>query len=165
MNRAFRPLLISLMFCLAGCGPSEPAAPAVPEKSAEELRREEFFGAEGKVPGIVWRSSGLGIRVIAPGEGVTPQVTDRVRVQYIGRLADGTVFDDSHPHGPADFPVNQLVPGWAAAMPSLKPGGKAVFYIPPSLGYGGQRIGKIPPVSGLIFEVELIAVNPEPPTK
>jgi FKBP-type peptidyl-prolyl cis-trans isomerase len=33
------------------------------------------------------------------------------------------------------------------------------------LGYGGIRSGKIPPFSGLIFEVELIAVNPEVPPK
>ena len=63
------------------------------------------------------------------------------------------------------FAVNRLITGWAAAMPSLKPGGKAVFYIPPSLGYGGMRSGDIPPVSGLIFEVELLEVNPASPEK
>jgi FKBP-type peptidyl-prolyl cis-trans isomerase len=50
-------------------------------------------------------------------------------------------------------------------MPALKPGGRAIFFIPPSLGYGGMRSGTIPPVSGLIFEVELLAVNPEPLVK
>jgi FKBP-type peptidyl-prolyl cis-trans isomerase FklB len=103
---------------------------------------------------------------LVPGEGAAPQLTDRIRVHYVGRLKDGRVFDDSHPRGqPADFVVNQLITGWAAAMPTLKPGGRAQFFIPPNLGYGGVRAGSIPPYSGLIFEVELIAVNPEPPAK
>ena len=42
----------------------------------------------------------------------------------------------------------------------LKPGGRAVFYIPPSLGYGNMQVGNIPPFSGLVFDVELIAVVP-----
>jgi FKBP-type peptidyl-prolyl cis-trans isomerase len=93
-------------------------------------------------------------------------MNDTIRVHYIGRLKDGQVFDDSHQRGePSDFVVNQLISGWAAAMPSLKPGGRAIFFIPPYLGYGGLRAGKIPPESGLIFEVELIAVNPAPVPK
>jgi len=100
------------------------------------------------------------------GEGAAPAMTDRVRVHYTGRLKDGTVFDDSHKNGkPSDFVVNRLITGWSAAMSSLKPGGKGVFYIPSHLGYGGLRAGNIPPFSGLIFEVELIAVNPEVPPK
>lgn len=136
------------------------AAPSEQEVAAFE--HAKFFGASAKGPGIAWRSSGLGIKIITPGQGTAPTPSDRVRVHYVGRLKDGKVFDDSHARGkPSDFTVNRLITGWAAAMPSLKPGGKAMFYIPPSLGYGGMRSGDIPPVSGLIFEVELIAVNPE----
>ena len=86
-----------------------------------------------------------------------------VRVHYTGRLKDGTVFDSSVARGkPSDFAVDRLITGWSAAMLTLKPGGKAVIYIPPHLGYGGIRSGNIPPFSGLIFEVEVIAVNPGP---
>ncbi len=163
MNRAFHPSLLGLALLLAGCSREEPAPVTAPEPDAADLRREEFFGASAKDPGITWRTSGLGIKIIAPGEGIAPTPTDRIRVHYIGRLKDGKVFDDSHARGkPSDFTVNRLITGWAAAMSSLKPGGKAVFFIPPSLGYGGMRSGDIPPVSGLVFEVELIAVNPEP---
>lgn len=147
---------------LAGCAPKPPEPAPVPEKSVAEERRERWFGSElATKPGIAWRESGLGIEVLAPGEGVAPQRTDKVRVHYVGRLRDGTVFDDSRARGkPADFVVQQLITGWAAAMPALKPGGRGVFYIPPHLGYGGLQAGKIPPNSSLIFEVELIAVNP-----
>jgi len=167
MPRPLGLLAALLALLAAGCGPQEPPAPAEPEKTEAELRRELYFGREiAADKAIKWRPSGLGIKVITSGEGLNPQMTDRVRVHYIGRLKDGTVFDDSHLRGkPADFAVNRLIPGWSAAMPSLMPGGKGVFYIPPHLAYGGIRAGNIPPFSGLIFEVELIAVNPEVPPK
>lgn len=162
MNRVVALVACTLGIMSSGCAPKEPPAPAVPEVSEAEQRRERHFGAEiAQRPGVEWRNSGLGIRIIEPGEGRAPQLTDRVQVIYVGRLADGTVFDDSRKRGkPAVFVVSHLITGWAAAMSSMKPGGKAEFYIPPHLGYGGRRAGNIPPNSGLIFEVELIAVNP-----
>jgi len=148
------------VLCLVGCGPKEPPLP--PEPDEVVVLREKFFGAAAaNAKDITWRVSGLGIRIITPGEGTPPAMSDRIRVHYTGRLKDGTVFDDSRKRSkPSDFVVNQLITGWAAAMPALKPGGKAEIFIPPLLGYGAMQAGKIPPNSGLIFEVELIAVNP-----
>jgi FKBP-type peptidyl-prolyl cis-trans isomerase FklB len=155
-------LLWPLALLISACAPKAPEPPAVPAKSVAEERRERWFGAEiAAKPGIAWRESGLGIELLAPGEGTPPTRTDKVRVHYTGRLVDGKEFDNSHRRGkPNDFVVQHLITGWAAAMPALKPGGKAVFYIPPHLGYGGIRAGDIPPNSALIFEVELLAVNP-----
>jgi FKBP-type peptidyl-prolyl cis-trans isomerase len=153
---------LAIVALLSGCAPKAPEPPPVPQKSVAEERRERWFGPQiAAKPGIVWRESGLGIEVLVAGEGTAPQRTDRVRVHYVGRLADGTEFDNSHARGqPNDFLVQHLITGWAAAMPALKPGGKGVLYIPPHLGYGGIKAGRIPPNSALIFEVELIAVNP-----
>jgi FKBP-type peptidyl-prolyl cis-trans isomerase len=163
MNRLLRLVLAGVGLGLSGCAPRQAEPPAGPVVDEAAQRREEFFGAEARDPAIVWRPSGLGVKIIVPGEGSAPTPMDRVQVQYIGRLKDGKIFDDSRKRNkPSVFAVNRLITGWAAAMPSLKPGGKAVFFIPPSLGYGGMRSGDIPPVSGLIFEVELIAVNPGP---
>jgi len=153
-----------LAILLAACGPAEKPAPA--EAAEAPVRHDELFGPDANAPEIQWRSSGLGVRILVPGEGTAPRMIDTVRVHYLGRLRDGQVFDDSHSRGqPSDFVVNQLMSGWAAAMPSLKPGGRAIFFIPPSLGYRGTRVGKIPPNSGLIFEVELLAVNPDEAAK
>lgn len=162
MSRVLLALATLAAVLSSGCAPSAPPPPPAPQKSVAEERREQWFGpALAAKPGIAWRESGLGVEVLVPGEGTAPQRTDRVRVHYVGRLVDGTEFDSSHARGkPNDFVVQQLITGWAAAMPALKPGGKGVFYIPPHLGYGGLKAGKIPPNSALIFEVELIAVNP-----
>ncbi len=157
-----RLLLLGAVLLLAGCGPAEPPPPPVPVKPEAELRREKYFGAAVAAdPTVDWRSTGLGVKIIAPGEGAFPRFSDRVRVHYTGRLADGTVFDDTRARGkPSVFAVSKLVRGLADGLGFLKPGGRAVFYIPPSLGYGAMRAGNVPPLSGLTFDVELIAVVP-----
>jgi hypothetical protein len=167
MKPAFGALFLFVALLLTACGPKAPPAPAVPEKTEAELRREQYFGPEiAADKTITWRNSNLGIKILVSGEGALIQLQDRVRVHYTGRLKDGTVFDDTRAKGnPSVFPVNALIPGWSAAMLTLKSGGKALIYIPPHLGYGGLRSGNIPPFSGLIFEIEVLAVNPEPDAK
>lgn len=164
MNPGSRLIMLVLMLGLAGCGPKEPPAPAGPEKTEAEVRRERYFGkAIAADKDIAWRPSNLGIKIIVPGAGPLVRLNDRVRVHYTGRLVDGTVFDDTRTRGkPSDFAVDGLISGWSAGMLTLRPGGRAFFYVPPHLGYGGLRSGKVPPFSALIFEIELVAVNPEP---
>lgn len=162
MHRALICFILGGTGFLAGCAPKEPPAPVVPIRDEAAVRREWLFGARAEAPDIEWRPSGLGIRIIARGEGISPQPMDRVRVHYVLKLKDGRVIDDTHTKGkPSDFTVSRLIPGWAAGMAELKPGGHAEFFIPPSLGYGNMSAGGIPSGSGLIFEVELLAVNPE----
>jgi len=127
-----------------------------------EERRENWFGAAiSAQPGIEWRSTGLGIEVLGAGTGPLVQRMDRIRINYVGRLLDGTVFDQSPAGKPAVFPVQNLVTGLAAGVTTMRAGGKARVYIPPHLGYGGIRAGKIPPNSSLVFEVEVLEINPK----
>lgn len=164
MKRISGAFLFGLAFVLAGCAPEEPAPTAAPARDEVAIRREWLFGSRAAAYDIAWRPSGLGIRLIRPGEGTPPSPTDRIRVHYICTLKDGRVVDDTHTRGkPMDFTVNRLIPGWAAGMSALKPGGRAEFFIPPSLGYGNMGVGGIPAGSGLIFDVELLAVDPTTP--
>lgn len=163
MNRSLAFVLIAALGAgvLAGCGPSQPP-PVVVKRDDATIMREWLYGTRSGVAGVEWQPSGLGLRVIAPGAGVAPKATDRVRVHYVCSLKDGTVVDDSRKRGaPADLVVKTLIAGWAEGMAALKPGGRAEFFIPPSLGYGTMGGGGVPAGAGLIFEVELLAVNPE----
>src|SRR3546814_17670892 len=84
--------------------------------------------------------------------------TDMVRVNYKGSLLDGTVFDDSSKHGgPAEIPLQQVVPGWQEGIALMPVGSKYKFWIPAKLGYGekGTPGGPIPPNAPLGFEVDL----------
>ena len=90
------------------------------------------------------------------GTGEKPQSTDRVKVDYEGRLIDGTVFDSSYKRGKAaTFPVNQVIPGWTEVLCLMPVGSKWEVYIPQELGYKDHEQQKIPPFSCLVFTVEL----------
>ena len=106
--------------------------------------------------------SGLKYRKIKDGNGKKPKATDRVKVHYTGTLIDGTKFDSSVDRGePLTFPLNQVIPGWTEGLQLMDEGSKYMLYIPYNLGYGEQPAGAIPPGSTLIFEVELLEINPK----
>ena len=134
------------------------AAEAAEAASALQAQREAMYGAEANAPDVQWRETGLGYRIIEEGSGPKPFPGSRIRINYIGRLKDGIVFDRSKE--PTEFRIGGMIPGMSAAAQMLGNGGKGVFFIPPKLGYGGQKIATIPPNSGLIFEIEMVAVNP-----
>ena len=134
-------------------------------KQAEESKRaiEEgavFLRNNGKREGVVTTKSGLQYEVLQEGTGRSPKATDRVRCHYEGRLISGDVFDSSYKRQqPADFGLNQVIPGWTEGVQLMKEGAKYRFFIPYLLGYGEQGAGSsIPPYSTLIFDVELIKV-------
>ena len=108
--------------------------------------------------------SGLQYKVLVEGKGPKPKATDKVKVHYVGTLYDGTVFDSSRQRGElATFPLNQVIKGWTEGLQLMSVGSKYKFWIPAELAYGDRPIGQISKSAGslLIFEVELIAINPE----
>ncbi len=123
----------------------------------------EFLDANGKRAEVKVLSSGLQYEVIAEGAGESPKASDTVKVHYTGKLIDGTVFDSSVERGePATFGVTQVIPGWVEALQLMKPGAKWRLFIPSQLAYGPQGAGGvIGPNQTLIFDVELIEVNPK----
>ena len=110
--------------------------------------------------GVKVTDSGLQIEMLTEGTGDKPSVTDVVVVHYEGRLLDGTVFDSSIARGePAEFALNQVIPGWTEGLQLIRAGGKARLTIPSDLAYGPGGVRSIPPNSVLVFEVELIEVK------
>lgn len=106
-------------------------------------------------------ASGLQYKVLVEGTGASPKATDEVLVHYTGKLIDGSVFDSSVQRGePISFPLNGVIAGWTEGLQLMKEGGKYIFFIPSELAYGDSGTGPIPGGSTLIFEVELIKVNP-----
>jgi cyclophilin family peptidyl-prolyl cis-trans isomerase len=105
--------------------------------------------------------SGLFSIVLEPGTGESPKPTDKVKVHYTGWLLDGSEFDSSHRHGkPAEFLLNQMIPGWIEGVGLMKVGEKRKLIIPPELAYGERARGPdIPPNSPLVFDIELIAIT------
>ncbi len=121
-----------------------------------------FLAANAKKEGVVTLASGLQYKIIKKGTGKQPTINDKVKTHYHGTTIDGKVFDSSVDRGePASFGVSQVIRGWQEGIPLMKEGAKYILYIPQELGYGMQSpSAAIPAGSTLIFEVELITVNP-----
>tara|TARA_Y100001968_G_C19409964_1_gene745737 strand:+ start:1186 stop:1878 length:693 start_codon:yes stop_codon:yes gene_type:complete len=103
--------------------------------------------------------TGLQYRVINEGSGDRPNKTDRVKVHYVGRLIDGSVFDSSIERGePTEFGLNQVIKGWTEGLQLMKVGAKYEFFIHPKIAYGARPRPTIPANSVLIFEVELLDI-------
>ena len=121
-----------------------------------------FLAENAKKPGVKVTASGLQYEVIKEGTGITPKATDKVKTHYHGTLLDGKVFDSSVQRGePIEFPCNGVIQGWQEALLLMKEGSKYKLYVPYNLAYGEKGAGgSIGPYETLIFEVELIKVNP-----
>jgi FKBP-type peptidyl-prolyl cis-trans isomerase FkpA len=110
------------------------------------------------------------------GTGAKPTTGCTVKVNYTGRLLDGTIFDtsdgtiaksaglydDRRPYQPIEFPLGQgqVISGWDEGIALMSVGEKGTLIIPSVIGYGETGAGPIPPYAPLVFDVELISFTP-----
>ncbi|MGV3523364.1 MAG: FKBP-type peptidyl-prolyl cis-trans isomerase [Candidatus Sericytochromatia bacterium] len=144
-------------------------SPALNYGVTSNVPATDILGTPRVVPPDMGAYEGAFTKVLQPlvsndveeGSGETAETGDTITVHYIGKLADGTVFDDSYARGtPYSFTLgsNTVIQGWEQGIPGMKVGGKRSLIIPPHLGYGGEWRGVITPYSTLYFEVELISI-------
>lgn len=100
--------------------------------------------------------SGLIYRTLQTGTGATPGASSSVRVNYEGRLLDGTRFDGNTN---SSFTVGGVVAGFGEGLRTMKVGGRSQFIIPANLAYGGTARPGIPANSTLVFDVELLSTT------
>ena len=124
----------------------------------------EFLATNAKRQGVQTTQSGLQYQILKPGTGPSPKANSIVKVNYEGRLIDGTVFDSSIARNQtAEFQVSQVIQGWTEGLQLMKEGAEYRFFIPAQLGYGQIGSGDvIEPNSTLIFDVELIEILAKP---
>jgi len=131
------------------------------EQAAKNFEEGQAFLAENaKKEGVKTLPSGLQYRVLSEGVGASPKAGDTVTVHYRGTFIDGTEFDSSYKRGEAaSFQVDGMIKGWTEALQMMKEGSKWELFVPSELAYGERGLGRIPPNSTLIFEVELVSVK------
>jgi len=137
-------------------------AQAAAAKSAgpEKEKGKAFADKAAKEPGAQRFPSGLVLRQLKPGTGPTPKETDKVKVNYEGKLIDGTVFDSSFKRGqPAEFPLNGVIKCWTEGVSKMKVGEEAQLVCPSDIAYGDAGRPSIPPGATLVFRVELLGID------
>jgi FKBP-type peptidyl-prolyl cis-trans isomerase FkpA len=139
---------------------SRQTAAAAGEKKAGEA----FVAKAATEKGAAKKPSGLVYTETKAGTGASPKKTDTVKVHYRGTLMDGTEFDSSFKRNePATFRLDQVIPCWTEGVGLMKAGGKARLVCPSAIAYGDAGSPPaIKPGATLVFEVELLEVNPAP---
>jgi FKBP-type peptidyl-prolyl cis-trans isomerase FkpA len=127
----------------------------------EKVSGREYAEKAAKEPGATKLPGGLIYKTLTPGTGPSPAATDKVKVNYEGRLTNGTVFDSSYKRGqPAEFGLNQVIKCWTEGVQKMKVGEKARLVCPSDIAYGDH--GHPPTIPGgatLVFDVELLGIN------
>ena len=125
-----------------------------------KLAGEKFLKENATKEGVKTLDNGIQYKVLTEGTGAVPSDTSLVKVNYEGRLIDGTVFDSSYKRGePAIFRANQVIKGWTEALCHMPAGSVWEVYIPQDQAYGEREQGDIKPFSVLIFKIELLDAN------
>jgi FKBP-type peptidyl-prolyl cis-trans isomerase FklB len=124
---------------------------------------QDFLAANKTKAGVVTLPSGLQYKILKESTGPKPSAADSVVCNYRGTLLDNTEFDSSYKRGqPATFPVGQVIKGWTEALQLMPVGSKWQLFVPPDLAYGASGAGpNIGPNATLIFEVELLSIQPK----
>lgn len=130
--------------------------------AARQAEADSFLTAARAMEGVQELGDGVLYRVDTAGDGASPQPGQLVAVEYRGQLPNGQVFDQSGDE-PATFLVDNVVPGFRAALLDMQVGETRTVFIPPSQGYGlrGSQ-GRIPPNAALQFEITLREVMDGP---
>ncbi|WP_094549782.1 FKBP-type peptidyl-prolyl cis-trans isomerase [Rubricoccus marinus] len=140
MNRLSLLLLLALPF--AGCDSNEPVVNSCANESREIVMEELVTGT-------------------SPARA---DANDLVRINYVGQLEDGTVFDSATNYTER---VSAFVAGFSEGVTGMRIGSKRRLTIPPYLAYSterrtrtvdGEEVEIIPACSTLIFEVVLLDI-------
>jgi len=132
--------------------------------AANKKQGDDFLTTNKSKEGVQTLPSGLQYKVLKAGTGPKPVGTDKVSCNYKGTFLDGKEFDSSEKHGgkPVTFGVSEVIKGWTEALQLMPVGSKWQLFVPSDLAYGARGAGQeIGPNTALIFEVELVSIEPK----
>jgi peptidylprolyl isomerase len=176
--RRFVPAALALALASAGCSGKQDDPK--PKTQTTEMTARASSGAPAARPhrvdqqpppsGIdiahppadaIKKPNGMIFKSLKDGDGPSPGKNDTVMITYTGWRPNGETMYSTKSRGkPTAMPLANTAIGFAEAMTMMKKGGRAIFWLPPDIGYKGTPQGT---PETLAFEVELIDITPAPP--
>jgi len=120
---------------------------------------DDFLRENARKPGIIVTASGLQYEIINAGAGSRPVASDSIRFNYLLTLIDGTILENYMYCEPLELIPELLIKGMEEGLLLMRVGSKYRFFIPSALAYGSNGMGRIPPYTVFILEVELHGIN------
>ncbi|MNF43964.1 Outer membrane protein MIP precursor [compost metagenome] len=121
------------------------------------LAEKRFLANEKARAGVRELAGGILLTELVAATGSRPNANGNVQVRYLGKLPDGTVFDQSD--APQWFRLDSVIVGWQTALQQMPVGAKWRLVIPSAQAYGAEGAGDlIAPYTPLTFEIELLGV-------
>ena len=145
-------VIFSGLNCLKNSTTCTPKTPA-----SEAAQMQAYCAGNGITPTI--HSSGLFYQIMSPGSGAAATTTSTIYITYVGKLADGTVFDQQNNSSMTGWQLSQLIEGWRVGIPLIQKGGEIKLVVPSSMAYGCSGYGSIPGNSILFFDITLVNVQ------
>jgi FKBP-type peptidyl-prolyl cis-trans isomerase FkpA len=152
MQKRLFGALVLMMLLFSACKKEEDT------QFFEDIRLIEAYIEAKGLQNVQRNDEGLHYIIINQGEGIRPSLASRIRINYVGRLMNDNVFDSGFG---VLFDLIDLIPGWQMGIPLINEGGSIKLIIPSKHAYGSRSTGSIPPNSVLIFDINLIEVDPE----
>lgn len=141
---------------------AEKAKAESPEAKKNLADGQAYAAKMAGTEGYAKTESGLVYKIDNAGSGAKVQPSDRVKIRYVGKKIDGTIFDQTRDE-PYTSGASAFVPGFNEALALLAKGGKATVVIPAELAYGVNGAGSaVGPNETLIFDIEVVDVTPAP---
>ena len=130
----------------------------VKKQYASQIEKEaKYFEELKKQEGVKTLENGVCYKELTAGNGEALGTGKTVKVEYEGRLLDGTVFDQGTLDA-VSVGAGRVIPGFDAALAAMSAGAEWEVTIPAELAYGEQAMEKIPAMSTLVFKLKVVEV-------
>lgn len=146
-----------VVMALAACGGSGSAPAAGPAPVAFDSTK---FAPDLAVDlqSFTRLPSGMYIFDTKKGTGVVAAEGRRATFRYSAFLPDGSLVESQQQ--PIEAELNEgMIKGLRFGMAGMRAGGQRRLVVPPSLAYGRSQVGRVPPNSTLVFDIELLSVR------
>jgi FKBP-type peptidyl-prolyl cis-trans isomerase FkpA len=151
----FFSVLCTIVALFPACSKKKTCNPNPPANESSQI----LSYAAANAMNVTAHASGLYYEIISTGNGPNASASSKINITYIGKLLDGTVFDQQNTPNPSAWPLAGLIEGWRIGIPLIQKGGRIKLIVPSALAYGCEPYSTLPGNSILYFDITLVDIQ------